>query len=75
VSLTVAFGDEEMTITVEDDGVGFAVPERPDDLTREGHFGLMGIRERVLLFGGHLTLHSEPGKGTKVEVILPTGHL
>ncbi len=75
VSLTVAFGHEEMVISVEDDGVGFTVPERPDDLTREGHFGLMGIRERALLFGGHLTLHSELGKGTKVEVVLPTGHL
>jgi len=31
----------------------------------------MGIHERARLFGGHATIESEPGKGTKVRVVIP----
>ncbi len=40
-------------------------------LARDGHFGLMGMRERALRFGGHLSLRSQPGEGTTVVVYLP----
>ena len=43
-----------------------------DDLAREGHFGLLGMRERATLYGGWLALHSQPGHGTRVEAYLPT---
>jgi signal transduction histidine kinase len=66
----VEFGDEGLTLTVEDDGVGFAVPDTPHTLARDGHFGLMGMRERALRFGGHLSLRSQPGEGTTVVVYL-----
>ncbi|MEI9895979.1 MAG: ATP-binding protein [Chthoniobacter sp.] len=36
-----------------------------------GHFGLIGIRERVEKLGGDFHLHSESGKGTTVEVTVP----
>jgi len=65
------FGGEGLTLTVEDDGVGFAVPDTPHTLARDGHFGLMGMRERALRFGGHLSLRSQPGAGTTVVVHLP----
>jgi signal transduction histidine kinase len=65
------FGDEGLTLTVEDDGVGFAVPDTPHALARDGHFGLMGMRERALRFGGHLSLRSQLGEGTTVVVYLP----
>jgi len=65
------FGGEGLTLTVEDDGVGFAVPDTPHALAHDGHFGLMGMRERALRFGGHLSLRSQPGGGTTVVVYLP----
>ena len=36
-----------------------------------GHFGLIGMRERAERLGGELTLASEPGKGTEVQVRVP----
>lgn len=69
--MRVEFGDEGLTLTVEDNGVGFAVPDTPHPLARDGHFGLMGMRERALRLGGHLSLRSQPGEGTTVVVYLP----
>jgi len=71
VRLEVRFADEGLTIYVEDDGVGFTAPERPWELARGGHFGLMGMRERALMFGGHLSIQSSPRKGAKVTAFLP----
>jgi signal transduction histidine kinase len=55
-------------ISVQDDGVGFAVPQRVDTLAEAGHFGLMGMHERAQLVGAHLAVRSRPGKGTTIEV-------
>ncbi len=71
VSLTVSFGQRELTLTVEDDGVGFEPPDVQSTLTREGHFGLVGMRERVLLLGGRLDIASRPGAGTRVTARFP----
>lgn len=56
---------------VEDNGVGFAGPETPSDLAELGHFGLMGMQERVTLLGGWLSIGSEPGKGTRIVFHVP----
>jgi two-component system sensor histidine kinase UhpB len=37
----------------------------------DGHFGLESMRERVDLVRGRLAIHSEPGKGTRVDVRVP----
>lgn len=58
-------------LSVVDDGVGFDVPDRPEELARRGHFGLVGIRERAALVGGRLELTSSLGQGTRVLVDLP----
>jgi len=71
VRLEVRFAEEGLTIHAEDDGVGFTAPEQPWELARRGHFGLMGMRERALMFGGHLSIQSSPGKGAKVTAFLP----
>ncbi len=57
-----------LSMTIEDDGRGFAMPGDIGDLTAQGHFGLVGLRERVNLIGGHLTLQSTPGRGTRIRV-------
>jgi signal transduction histidine kinase len=70
--LTISFAEDGLTLRVRDDGRGFQPPVNPADLTHAGHFGLMGIRERALLLGGWMEIHSRPGEGTTLEVFLPT---
>ena len=38
---------------------------------REGHFGLLGIRERTERLRGQILMHSEPGTGTFVKASIP----
>jgi signal transduction histidine kinase len=52
---------------IEDDGIGF-IPTSPG---LEDHLGLFGMRERVEMLSGRLTLESSPGKGTTVKVEVP----
>ena len=55
-----------LAFTVADDGRGF----RPE-IFEDGHFGLLGINERVHLLGGHLDLQSTPEAGTKLKISIP----
>jgi signal transduction histidine kinase len=66
--VTVRRGRDELEVRVEDDGLGAAVsPRRPG---RPGH-GLVGIRERVALYGGILTIGPKAGGGFKVRATFP----
>ena len=38
---------------------------------RPTSFGLVGMRERVLMMGGTLSVHSVPGEGTTLSVRVP----
>jgi two-component system, NarL family, sensor histidine kinase UhpB len=51
------------TLTVTDDGRGFTGP-------RDGGLGLSGMRERARLAAGRLTIASEPGHGTRIELAI-----
>jgi len=68
---TLEFGDGKTVLTVKDDGKGFELPERMEDLTVAGRLGLAGMQERAQLIGGRLRLQSEPGKGTTVTLEIP----
>ena len=58
-------------LEVSDDGRGFAVPPRLNDLTRTGHYGLVGLAERVDHARGTLAIRSSIGAGTRIAVRLP----
>jgi signal transduction histidine kinase len=63
-TLTLDFGDARMVrLTVADDGRGTS--------TTDGGFGLLGLRERVQLVGGSLTLRTAPGAGLALIVEVP----
>jgi two-component system sensor histidine kinase DegS len=68
---TLKFGDDKAVLTVEDEGKGFRLPKRMDDLTVAGKLGLAGMQERAQLIGGKLILKSAPGKGTTVTLEFP----
>ncbi len=66
LSLSLTGLPDEILLVVEDDGQGFD----PDHIP-QGHYGLIGLNERVRLLGGTLRLQSSPGEGTRLEVAIP----
>lgn len=73
VNFAMDAGNAELDI--QDDGTGFEIPQHWVRLAREGHYGLVGIRERVEALGGHFQLESSPGKGTHFRITMPFNHL
>lgn len=57
--------------TVQDDGRGFDLQKVLASYEQRGSFGLLNIEERAKLIGGMAELHSAPGEGTTVHVIMP----
>jgi len=58
----------QLQVRIADDGVGF------DPATLEQHggrHGITGMRERAEQIGGRLRVHSRPGEGTEIVVVLP----
>ena len=71
VELTMDFRSGGLRMMIADDGKGFELPHSAGDLAACGKLGLMGMQERARLLGGTLTVHSEPGEGTRIEVSVP----
>ncbi|GAA2706693.1 amino acid permease [Actinoplanes palleronii] len=61
---------EGVDLTIDDDGVGFALEDMPS-FVAGGHFGLAGMRERAELTSGRFTVTSTPGGGTRVQIWMP----
>jgi signal transduction histidine kinase len=66
VSITLVQNGETAVLVVEDDGNGFDPGE-----TRADALGLVGMRERLALVGGRLTVESTPGVGTTLVAEVP----
>lgn len=62
---------DQLVLTIHDDGQGFEVPVGFEVWARLGHFGLLGMRERVRQWGGTLQIESMPGQGTRIMVVFP----
>jgi NarL family two-component system sensor histidine kinase YdfH len=72
VWVRVAYENDDLILSIHDDGVGFdpaAIGGQP------GHYGLVGLHERAQLTGGVLRITSAPDAGTAVrlEIPLPAG--
>jgi signal transduction histidine kinase len=69
---------EQLVITVSDDGCGSGPGDGPGDGNNGGRAatpgrGLLGLRERLALYGGELTAGPRPGGGWQVRAAMPTG--
>jgi signal transduction histidine kinase len=62
--VTIRYEEDRVEIAVRDDGTG---PARTDGL---GH-GLVGVRERVKIYGGHMTSGPAPGGGFLLSACIP----
>jgi signal transduction histidine kinase len=67
VTVRLAREGGDAVLTIADNGVGMNADAR----AKPGSFGLRGIRERVLLLGGVLSIAGDPSGGTTVSVRLP----
>ena len=70
VEVEIRYHDERFRLRVRDDGKGIDAAVLSAQ-SREGHYGLPGMRERATLIGGKLTIWSEVDAGTEVEVRVP----
>jgi signal transduction histidine kinase len=61
---------QALRLKVHDDGSGLG---KDGAALRPGHYGIIGMKERATQIGADLQLLSEPGHGTTVSVLLPTG--
>jgi len=66
------YGPKNVVLQVKDNGKGFALDECAGP--REGHFGLLGISERVKRLHGEISFSSAPNAGTTVRVKIPIPH-
>lgn len=69
-AIRVAFTEEGVRVAISDDGQGFTTAHA-EARAQAGHLGLIGLRERVALAGGHLDVQSAPGQGTTLVFDLP----
>lgn len=60
-----------LVVLVEDDGIGFRIPGSENRIGE--HIGLSIMEERARRIGAELRIESEPGEGTRVELMLETG--
>jgi signal transduction histidine kinase len=76
VQIMLQLGDELAQLQVQDNGIGFEL-ERVKDLPvhRQGQYGLQGIRERLELVGGEMSVESGPTIGMTLTVTIPKQRL
>lgn len=67
VSVILEQHGDQLQVTIEDDGKGFD----PDAAATQGRLGLVGMRERIALLSGSLTIDSAIGGGTTLYVRMP----
>ena len=70
VQVLVSGSPQRVVLRIEDNGNGFLF----EDAHKKRGLGLISMKERVRLVNGSLSLHSEPGKGTTVEAVVPIGN-
>jgi PAS domain S-box-containing protein len=62
---------DQIVLVVQDNGIGFSVPNDFTKLTADKHYGLAGMRERAEAMGGSLEVYSKPSEGTEIKVCFP----
>lgn len=72
ISVSLEFLANGIRLYIGDDGTGFDTEKlkvRNDDIS--SGFGLVSMQERVELLSGEMTINSEPGKGTRLNIMIP----
>nr|WP_229520045.1 ATP-binding protein [Massilia oculi] len=70
IDVRLTYGRRRLALEVADDGGGIAEAVLQAG-RRDGHWGLVGMRERAAQIGGQLTVDSRAGRGTTVRLTVP----
>ena len=68
LSVRIERTPEGLALSISDDGQGFTPAAAPGE---EGQRGMAGMSERVNLLNGRLSVNSQPGQGTHIDVLFP----
>ena len=68
IRLSVVRSPNGYQATLSDNGIGFTV----DATEGSNHYGLKGMKERMQKIGGTLVIDSAPGKGTRIDIQIPS---
>jgi two-component system, NarL family, sensor histidine kinase UhpB len=71
VRIELTHSEGRLSLVVRDDGVGFDVSRILERAAGGANLGLVGMRERVEILGGNLTISAQPGHGTAIQVSFP----
>ena len=69
LTVVLTFERRGLQLRIDDDGCGFDTSLK--DWGDGGHYGLVGMRERVERLGGEFLLDSKPGEGTHIFLRIP----
>ncbi|MFC7297628.1 PAS domain S-box protein [Herminiimonas aquatilis] len=67
INIRIRLDENLLSMEVQDNGIG----AQPFDLDNSRSYGVMGMRERAMHFGGSLEIISAPGQGTLVRLSIP----
>jgi signal transduction histidine kinase/ligand-binding sensor domain-containing protein len=68
VVAALTYSSKELRLSVQDDGSGFD----PQTATaKKDHWGMRGMRERANSIGATFMLDAAPGRGTRIEIVVP----
>jgi PAS domain S-box-containing protein len=70
-SLQLFQRDRELSVSIEDNGVGFEAKKELDASEEKGGFGLINMRERVESLGGGFHVESAPASGSEIHFVVP----
>jgi PAS domain S-box-containing protein len=71
VTVELTRNDEQLHLSVRDDGVGFDLASVREQAVRGASLGVLSMEERATLAGGGLQYHAHPGQGTEVHAWFP----
>ncbi len=71
VTITLTAGADAIAVEISDDGRGFEPAVAGPRAAEGGHLGMVGMRERMRMLGGHTEITSAPGGPTVVAATLP----
>lgn len=73
-SIIIIFDKDMVKVRIKDDGIGFDVKHATASKIRPKGLGIVGMKERVELINGNITIASNPNKkGTAIEIEIPLG--
>jgi len=70
-AIRLQFTTNQLVAQIEDDGCGFEMSQVVSSQDSKRGLGLLGMRERMSLIGGSLSIASRPGAGTRLKVVVP----